>query len=140
MPPDASLITEQIETSAPSAPRKPHVEERFGEKVTDDYFWLRDQSDPDVIRDLEAENEYTRRETATSKPFVDKLYGEMLSRLKQTDLSVPVRRGQYLYYYLTEEVKHYPMQCRRKRDMAAPEDFVLDRNILALGHKFMEVA
>src|SRR3954451_14134502 len=140
MPPDASLITEQIETSTPSAPRKPHVEERFGEKVTDDYFWLRDRSDPDVVRYLEAENEYTRRETATSKLFVDKLYGEMLSRLKQTDLSVPVRRGQYLYYSRTEEGKQYPIQCRRKGDMTAPEEIVLDQNVLAFGHKFMEVA
>ena len=108
--------------------------------VFDDYYWLRNRTDAEVIGYLRAENEYTRRETATLQPFVQKLYGEMLGRLKQTDLSVPVRRGGYLYYSRTEEGKQYPIQCRRKGDMNAPEEIVLDQNALATGHAFLEVA
>ncbi|MFL6450613.1 MAG: S9 family peptidase [Bryobacteraceae bacterium] len=134
------LTTAETGNYAPLARRRPHVEVRFGGEVSDEYLWLRDKSDPEVIRYLEAENEYTRRETETLQPFVDKLYGEMVGRLKQTDLSVPVRRGQYLYYTRTEEGKQYSIQCRRKGEMTAPEEIVLDQNALASGHKFTEVA
>src|SRR5258708_39969851 len=118
---NAEFVFGQNENSAPCAARKPHVEVRFGDKVSDDYFWLRENSDRDVIQHLEAENEYTKRQTETLQPFVDKLYGEMVGRLKQTALSVPVRRVQYLYYSRTEEGKQYAIQCRRKSDMTAPE-------------------
>jgi len=130
----------EIENIPPVAPRRPYVEVRFGEEVADDYYWLRNKTDADVIRYLEAENEYTRRETATLQPLVQNLYSEMLGRLKQTDLSVPVRRGGYLYYSRTEEGKQYPIQCRRKGDMHAPEKVVLDQNALATGHTFLEVS
>ena len=140
MLPNRTGIARRTVYSAPTAPRKPHLEVRFGDKVSDDYFWLRDKSDPDVTRYLEAENEYTRSQTETLQPLVDRLYGEMLTRLKQTDLSVPVRRGQYLYYSRTEEGKQYPIQCRRNGDMTVPEEIVLDQNALAVGHKFTQVA
>lgn len=140
MLPDGITIARKTVYSAPMAPQKPHVEVRFGEKIHDDYFWLRNKLDQDVTTYLRAENEHTRRETEALQPFVAKLYGEMLSRLKQTDLSVPVRRGDYLYYSRTEEGKQYPVQCRRKGGMSSPEEIVLDQNALAEGHKFMEVA
>ena len=66
-----------------------------------------------------------------SKPFEDALYKEMLGRIKQTDLSVPTRRGNYFYYSRTEEGKQYPVQCRRKGNMEAPEEILLDANELA---------
>src|SRR4051794_23820194 len=140
MLPNVTVVTEETGNFAPIAARRSHVEFRFGEKVTDEYFWLRDKLNRDVAQYLEAENEYTKRETGSLQPFVDALYGEMLSRLKQTDLSVPVRRGQYLYYSRTEEGKQYVIQCRRKGDMNGPEEIVLDQNALAAGHKFTEVA
>ena len=140
MLPNGNVIELEIENSAPVAPRRAHVEDRGGDTVGDDYFWLRDKSDPAVIEYLEAENAYTRAQTGTLQPFADKLYCEMLGRLKQTDLSVPVRRGEYLYYSRTEEGKQYGIQCRRKGDMNGPEEIVLDQNALAVGHKFTEVA
>ena len=102
----------------------------------DNYFWLRDKSNPAVIEYLKAENAYTDALTKNLKPFEDALYTEMLGRIKQTDLSVPTRRDGYFYYSRTEEGKQYPIQCRRKGSMDAPEEVLLDGNELAKGHTF----
>jgi oligopeptidase B len=115
----------------PVAPRIEHREVHHGDTVVDDYFWLREKSNPEVIRYLEAENAYTEASTEELKPFRDALYEEMLARIKQTDLSVPVRRGDWLYYTRTEEGRQYPIQCRRKDSMEAAEEVLLDLNELA---------
>src|SRR5689334_8180684 len=85
----------------PTAPTVDHREQRHGSTVVDPYFWLREKSNPKVVEYLEAENAYTKAMTASLAPFQDALYKEMLSHVKQTDLSVPVRRGEYLYYSRT---------------------------------------
>jgi oligopeptidase B len=121
----------------PVAPRIEHTEVRHGATVVDDYYWLREKSNPEVIRYLQAENAYTAAMTKDLKPFEDALYKEMLGRIKQTDLSVPMRQGSYLYYSRTEEGKQYPIHCRRKGTMEAPEEVLLDLNQLAEGHKFV---
>ena len=123
----------------PVAPRIDHREQRHGATVVDNYFWLREKSNPNVTQYLEAENAYTQAMTKGLKPFEDALYKEMLGRIKQTDLSVPVRRGEYLYYSRTEEGKQYPIHCRRKGTMEAPEQVLLDLNELAAGRKFVGV-
>jgi oligopeptidase B len=120
----------------PVAKRVEHRELHHGLTVSDDYFWLREKSNPEVIRYLEAENAYTEASTEDLKPFRDALYKEMLARIKQTDLSVPVRRGGYLYYTRTEEGKQYPIQCRRKESMKADEEILLDLNELARGKTY----
>ena len=86
---------------------------------------------------LEAENAYTTAMTKDIQPFADHLYTEMLSHIKQTDLDVPVKLGGYLYYVRTEEGKQYPIRCRRKGSMDAPEEILLDLNELAAGQKFI---
>ncbi|HWQ54325.1 MAG TPA: S9 family peptidase [Bryobacteraceae bacterium] len=121
----------------PVARRIEHREVRHGATVIDPYFWLRQKSDPEVMRYLEAENAYTAAMTKEVKPFEEAIYKEMLGRIKQTDLSVPVRRGSHFYYSRTEEGKQYPIQCRRKGSMEAPEEVLLDLNELAKGHKFL---
>jgi oligopeptidase B len=121
------------------APVREHRETRHGATVIDPYFWLREKSSPDVLKYLEAENAYTEALTAGLKPFQETLYQEMLGRIKQTDLDVPVRRGQHLYYTRTEEGKQYPIRCRRKGDMQAPEEIVLDPNEMAKTHKFVGI-
>ena len=121
----------------PVAPLHPHAETRHGETVRDDYYWLREKTDPEVIRYLDAENAYTDAMSAGFKPLAESLYGEMLGRIKQTDLSVPIRRGNYLYYSRTEEGKQYAIQCRRKGDMEAPEEILIDPNELAATHQFV---
>ena len=138
-----ALMTLSAQTPAPpkppAAPVQDHREVRHGETVVDPYYWLREKSNPAVIHYLEAENAYTETLTKELKPFQDALYTEMLARIKQTDLSVPVRRGNYLYYARTEEGKQYPIQCRRKGSMDAPEEVLLDPNELEKTHKFVGI-
>ena len=121
----------------PVAPRIEHREVRHGATVIDDYFWLREKTNPEVTRYLEAENAYTAAMTQKLEPFRDALYQEMLGRIKQTDLSVPTPRRGYLYYARTEEGKQYPIQCRRKGTMDSPEEVLLDLNELAKDRKFV---
>ncbi len=135
----SSILQAQTETvpQPPVAPRVEHRENRHGTTVIDNYYWLREKTNPEVAKYLNAENAYTEAVTKDLQPFADSLYKEMLSHVKQTDLSVPVRRGQYLYYTRTEEGKQYPINCRRKDSMEAPEEVLLDLNELAKGRKFI---
>jgi oligopeptidase B len=121
----------------PVAPIIEHKEMRHGTVVVDNYYWLRDKSNPAVIKYLEEENAYTGAMTKSLKPFEDALYNEILSHIKQTDLSVPVRRGDYYYYSRTEEGKQYPIQCRKKGTLDAKEEVLLDLNVLGQGKKFV---
>ena len=123
----------------PVAERVPHPVTMHGDTRPDDYYWMKDKQDPRVLRYLEAENAYTDSMTAGSKPLQDALYAEMLSRIQQTDLTVPYRKGAFLYYTRTEEGKQYPYYCRRKGDMQAAEQTLLDVNALAQGYPFMAI-
>lgn len=123
----------------PVAPRIPRVEVVHGERRVDDYFWLREKSDPEVRAYLEAENRYTEAEMAHTRPLQEALYREMLGRIQETDMSVPFREGAYFYYSRTEEGKQYPILCRRKGSLDAPEEVTLDVNALAQGRRFMSV-
>jgi oligopeptidase B len=133
------LMTSSAAEIPPIAKRIDHGEVRHEATLVDPYFWLRDKKNPEVTRYLEAENAYTAAMTKDVQPFADALYKEMLSHIKQTDLSVPVRRGAYLYYSRTEEGKQYPILCRRKDTAEAPEEVMLDLNQLAQGKKFLSV-
>lgn len=120
----------------PVAPVIEHSEMRHGTTVVDDYFWLRDKSNPEVIRYLEAENAYTEAMTKELKPFEGTLYNEMVGHIKQTDLTVPVRRGDYYYYTRTEEGKQYSIRCRKKGSLEGKEEVLIDLNELGRGKKF----
>ncbi|HEY6196943.1 MAG TPA: S9 family peptidase [Candidatus Eisenbacteria bacterium] len=123
----------------PVAEKRPHEVTLHGERLTDDYAWLRDKQDPKVIAYLEAENAYTDSLTHDQQPLRDHLYAEMLARIQQTDLSVPYRKGSWLYYTRTEEGKQYPIYCRKPVGADAAEQVLLDLNVLAEGHTFMAV-
>jgi oligopeptidase B len=124
----------------PVAKIVPHVSEVNGHKMVDNYFWLRDKPNPEVRAYLEAENVYTDAVMKPTLPFQEKLYGEMLSRVKETDVEVPYREGEYFYYVREEAGKQYPIRCRRKGSMDAPEEVILDQNELAKGQAFMSIA
>ena len=130
------VLTAQIVSAPPAAKRVEHREVRHGVTVVDDYYWLREKSNPEVIQYLEAENAYTEAMTKDLKPFQDALYKEMLAHIKQTDLSVPERRGEFYYYSRTEEGKQYPIYCRKK-GIDGKEEVLLDLNEMAQGHKFV---
>ena len=129
--------TAQTVPQPPVAEKKKHTTQIHGYTLEDDYFWLREKSNPSVIKYLEAENAYTEAMMAPTKAFQDALYTEMLGRIKQTDLSVPTRIGSYVYYSRTEEGKQYSYMCRRKGGMSGAEEILLDLNALATGHKFL---
>jgi len=131
--------------AAPSTPVPPVAEKRpvastlHGEQRRDDYGWLRDKKDPKVIAYLEAENAYADSLTADQQPLRTQLYDEMLARIQQTDLTVPYRKGGWLYYTRTIEGKQYPIHCRKQGSESAPEQVLLDLNVMAEGHSFMAI-
>jgi oligopeptidase B len=126
----------------PQAKQVEHISLWHGEHVNDPFFWLREKSNPDVIQYLDAENSYTEGQTRELKPFADALYQEMLGHIKQTDLSVPVRRGAHFYYSRSQEGQQYAIPCRKLAgadgafDDKAAEEVLLDPNKLAEGLKF----
>jgi oligopeptidase B len=131
------VMVAQVPADPPVAKRIEHQEVRHDATVVDNYFWLREKTNPETIKYLEAENAFTEAMTKDLKPFEEALYKEMLGRIKQTDLSVPVQRGDYFYYSRTEEGQQYPIQCRKKGSLDAKEEVLLDLNELAKGRKFV---
>jgi oligopeptidase B len=124
----------------PAAPKVPHMQTVNGDTLTDDYFWMREKENPKVRAFLEAENAYTEAFMKPTEAFQKALYDEMLGRIKETDLSVPYRDGGWYYFSRTEKGKQYPIYCRKKGSLEAPEEVYLDVNALAVGEKFMSVA
>jgi oligopeptidase B len=124
----------------PAAERRPVTLEAHGDVRTDDWFWLRDKDDPDVIAHLEAENTYTATVTAGTSRLQEALFTEMVARIEETDLSVPVRKGPWLYFGRTLEGSNYGIHCRRPADGPGDvEQVLLDENTLAEGHDFFSL-
>ncbi len=130
----------------PLAPRRPHIVTAHGDGREDPWFWLRDRDDPEVLTYLEAENAYTAQETAPLTGLQTTLFEEMKSRIKETDMSVPARRGPWWYYTRTEEGKDYAIHCRRPArgpdelppagEPGGEEQVILDENRLAEGSEY----
>lgn len=134
-----SADTDPKFATPPRAQQKEHVRTLHGETVADPYYWLREKGTPDVETYLKAENAYTELVTKRIQPFRERLYKEFLSRIQQTDLSVPYRRGNFYYYNRTEEGKQYPIVCRKRGSLDAAEEVMLDVNELAKGQKFFSL-
>ena len=126
-------------TAPPIAKTQPKADTVHGEERIDNYFWLREKSNPEVIEYLEAENRYTEAMTQHTEDFQKQLYQELLGRIKETDLSVPEKMGNYYYYTRTEEGKQYPIYCRKKEGLEVEEEVLLDQNVLAQGHEYLEM-
>lgn len=135
-------MTASLSAQAPAppvAPRRPQVTELHGERREDPWAWLRHREDPEVIRYLEAENAYTDAMTAHTAGLRERLYREMLGRIQETDLGVPVRRGEWFYYSRTEEGKAYPIHARKRGSLDAAEEVILDQNAEAEGQKYFQL-
>jgi oligopeptidase B len=128
-------LTPPIAAARPRAVVSPH-----GTRM-DDYYWLRDdtRTDQDVIAYLEAENAYTAAMLAHVKPLEDRIYGEIVARIKQDDSSVPYRKRGFWYYTRYEEGGEYPIYARRKESLESDEEVMLDGNALAAGSEFFEI-
>jgi oligopeptidase B len=121
----------------PVARREPLEHTIHGDRRVDYYAWLRHKENAEVIEYLNAENAYTDAVLRPTEAFQEKLYQEMLGRILQTDLSVPYLLRGFNYFTRTEEGKQYPIHCRRRDVEDAPEELLLDLNLLAEGHSFL---
>ncbi len=134
------VIVAQTDMKPPVAKKETKITKINGYELKDDYFWLRDKKNPEVIKYLEAENAYTEVAMKPHQAFAENLYKEMLGRIKQTDLSVPYKLGDYWYYTKTEEGKQYPMFFRSKKQNGDDEKLLLDQNELAKGLKYYAIS
>ncbi|MBA0726806.1 hypothetical protein Golax_002607, partial [Gossypium laxum] len=143
--------------SPPLAEKVKHEMELFGDVRVDNYYWLRDDSrkNPKVISYLQQENAYTEAMMSGTKKFEDEIYAEIRGRIKEDDISAPLRKGPYYYYSRTLEGKEYVQYCRRpipNRDApssvhdtmptgpdAPPEHVILDENVKAQEHGFYRI-
>jgi oligopeptidase B len=149
MKPDTNIIASRFSQEIPNtgsaqppvARREPVESLLHDDRRIDHYAWLREKQNPEVVAYLNAENAYTDAVLRDTESFQENLYGEMLGRILQTDLSVPYRLRGYLYFTRTEEGKQYPIHCRSNADASDAESLVtqilLDLNVLAQGHTFL---
>ena len=117
----------------------PRADALHGETRTDNYFWLRERDNPEVIEYLKAESKYTEAMMKHTEEFQKQLYKELLSRVKETDVSAPEKIDDYYYYTRTEEGKQYSIHCRKKGNLDAEEEILLDENVLADGHEYFHI-
>ena len=113
--------------------------ETHGHTRVDDYYWLRERDNPEVIQYLNDENEYAAKEMAHAHGFEEKLFEEIKGRFKQTDMSVPYRLDDYFYYRRYEEGKEYAIYARKRGALDQPEEIMLDGNELARGQPFFAI-
>jgi len=124
---------------APMTEKKTKTTKIHDDTMIDEYFWLREKSNPEVIAHLEAENAYSEAMMKPTAALQDKLYKEMVGHIKETDVTVPYSWNGYFYYSRTEQGKQYPINCRKKGSLDAKEEVVLDQNEMAKGLKFFSV-
>src|SRR5688500_18205781 len=120
----------------PVAAPRPHELTIHGQTRVDEYYWLRERENPEVISYLEAENAYTGAMTAHTEGLRDTLYREIRGRERQDDQSAPTRDGGWLYYTRFVTGQDYPINARRRGSMDAPEEVLLDQNEAARGHGY----
>jgi oligopeptidase B len=123
----------------PQAPEIPHEIAEAGHTRNDPFFWLREKANPDVLKYLQAENRYTETALKPTEKLRDTIYHEMRRRIKEDDVSVPQKIGDYYYYSRTETGKQYAVHCRKKGSLEAREEVILDENELAKGQKYFRI-
>jgi len=123
----------------PIAPKIPVTLTTAGHERVDNYFWLNERENPQVIAYLEAENAYTKSVMSDTEEFQKQLFTEITSRIRQDDQSVPYFKNGYFYYTRYEQGGEYPIYCRRMGNMEAPEEVMLNGNTMAQGHAYFHV-
>ena len=123
----------------PLAPRYSHVTEVHEMVLTDDYYWMRERDNPQVMAYIEAENAYTQKVMSGTERLQKKIYREMVSRIKEKDSDVPEQEGNFEYYTKTERGKEYPVYCRKRLSPGAAEEVILDVNVLAKGYDYFSI-
>ncbi len=123
----------------PLAKTIPRIMEKHGQSRTDNYAWLSERDNPDVLAYLREENDYAQGVMAHRLKFEETLFTEIKGRIKQTDSSVPDKLDDYYYYTSYQEGREYPLYCRKRETLEAPEEMMLDVNVLAEGHEFFSI-
>ncbi len=126
-------------TQPPVAKIRPKKLEKFGDVRIDNYFWLNDRKNPEVIDYLNKENSYYEKMTAHTKVFQKELFEEMKARIKEDDESVPYLYNGYYYITRFETGKDYPIYSRKKESLSAKEEIMFDCNVLAKGHSYFQL-
>lgn len=135
-------ITHTSRAEAPTPPvakKQPVTRDIHGIKLVDPYAWLRNREAPEVMSYLKNENLYTEEVMKETEQLQTSLFEEMKSRIKETDLSVPYRMDEYMYYSRTEEGKQYRIHCRRGTEEGAPEEITFDENKYAEGKAYFSL-
>jgi len=120
----------------PVADVRPYPITTHGHTRVDNYYWLREKTNPDVLAHLAAENEYTQAMMAHTRPLQEQLCQELVGRIQETDQTAPVKRGDYVYYSRTEAGQQYAIHCRKKASADAAEEVLLDLNQMAIEHGY----
>ena len=123
----------------PRAPKRPKEVITHGDLLVDEYHWLRDRNDPETIRYIEAENDYTEKMAESLEDLREEIYEELVSRTPEDDADPPLRIDEYEYYNRTEKGKQYPLYCRRRLSGDAREEVIADQNVLSEGHDFYHI-
>ncbi len=124
---------------APRAKKVPHVHEEHGHQRFDEYFWLNQREDPEVVAYLEAENAFTKATLAHAEPLWETVFQEIKGRIKQDDSTPPAPKSGFYYYARFEEGQQYPIYCRREGAVDAPEQIMFDANVMAKGHEYFHL-
>lgn len=123
----------------PLAPQREWRDSIHGFVRQDEYHWLRERKDPEVLAYLKAENAYADSLMAHTRKLREKLYREMRRRMREEDLSVPVKIDSFYYYDRTEKNREYTIYCRKKGSLKAKEEILLDENRLAAGRTYYSI-
>ncbi len=134
------MMTSDDKASPPVAKVAPHELKAHGDTRVDNYFWLKDRDNPDVVAYLTAENDYLDAVMKHTEAFQETLFEEIKGRIKKDDSSVPYFLEGYYYYSRYEEGKEYAIYCRKKGSLDSPEEIMVDANELAKGHDFFSIA
>jgi oligopeptidase B len=142
--------TAKEEIAAPVAEKVPHELTALGNTRVDNYYWMKltdeqknaaqkDEQTQKVVTYLTSENNYLKEKLRHTEAFQEKLYNEIVGRIKQTDESVPYKNNGYWYYNRFEEGQEYPIYCRKKGTLDATEEILLNVNELAKGHSYYAI-
>jgi oligopeptidase B len=123
----------------PRAKTVPRQLEAHGDVRIDEYYWLKNRDDPEVVAYLQAENAYLEAVMKPTEPLQEKLVEEIVGRIKQDDASVPFKLDDYWYYTRYEEGADYPIFSRKRESLEASEEIMLNANELAEGHEYFSV-
>ena len=135
----AISCTSKVEVKPPVAKKIPKELTIHGDTRIDNYYWMNNREDPEVIAHLEAENAYKDSVMKHTEPLQEKLFEEIKSKIKQEDESVPYKKNGYFYYTRTVPEKEYYLICRKKENLEAPEEVMLDENKMAEGYEYFEI-